>query len=309
MEQQSLFEESRRQKMTEVLNQSLSSIPTIARASVSIAGDCEPNEIHLIIPRGNMILHDAVKEAMSNQGKKVKRIIVPITQTGTYPPGELNEIIKQKLEKIPQNSTIHYLDECRTGDNSVQISKSLKKISEELKLKLKIDLVAGNGGLEINKENNKKLKELNAKIHPVTEIPWMDNPSIEGYFWARDLLDVSKTLEGINEKNAKKIKKTFNSIMYSKHDWVKDRKTKTLKIIRYDSPEYLDRPFQTLKALHQAFKKTNLAKKYRVALDKKNKIIYINDKPTRASLLLKSTQMTNDIFNKEDPNIKIDKYT
>ena len=309
MKQADFFEGINKQKMSEALKQALPSIPTIAKASVRIAEDCEPGEIHLIIPRGNMILHDAVKEAMSNQDKKVKRIIVPVTQVGSYLPGELEEILMQKLEKIPPNSTLHYLDECETGDNSVQLSKALKKIGDNLKLNLKIDLVASHGGSKITKENMKKLKELNAKIHPVTETPWMDNPPIEGYFWAKDFLDVSKILEGISEKNAKKINKTFNSIMYSQHDWVKNRKTKTLKIIRYDSPEYLERPFQTLKALHKAFKKTKLDKKYRVALDRKNRIIYINDKPTRASQLLEPSQLTSDIFKKEDPNRKIDKYT
>ncbi len=304
-----MFEEKNRQKIEKALREALPSIPTVARASVKIARECGENEVHLIVPRGNMIINEALQQAMRLTGKNAERILLPLTQVGTYKPGELEEILRTKTSRIPPNTIIHYIDECNTGDNGVQISKALKKITEEKNLKLKIDLIANNRGENIILENRKKLKTLKAVIHPVTEIPWMDNPIIEGYVWSKNLLNIHPVLEGVNEKNAKKINKTFNYIMYNKHDWVKDKKQKKLKIIRYDSPEYLKRPLQVLTALYQAFKKTGLAKKYKVGFDKKNQVIYINNNPFHSAQLLENKELIKIFTQKEDPNKEIDKYT
>ena len=309
MEQPSLFEERSKKIMQEELNKALPSIPTVAKASVRIASECDPNEVHLVVPRGNIIISDAVQSAMRLQGKNVKRVVLPVTQVGTYQPGEIEDIIRLKLSKLPLNSTVHYIDECNTGDNSVQISKALKKIAGEKKFNLKIDLIANNGGLNITRSNRRKLEELKAVIHPVSEIPWMDRPIIEGYVWSKNLMNVSNFLKGVNKKNAKKVNKMFNSIMFKKYDWVRDKKRRNLKIMRYDSPEYLKRPFQVLSALYEAFKKTGLDKKYKVWLNRREQVIYINNEPMRAAQLFERREPIDVFTQKEDQNKEIDKYT
>lgn len=319
--QLSLLDAIGKKKAEEALAESLPHVPDIARATVKIAEKCGPNEFHLLFLRGNVIPLLAVSKAMHELGKRrPQRILVPVTEVGTYERGELENIVRQSISHLPPGSAVHYIDECKTGSNSSEIAKVLQRIVKEKGHSLKIDLLVDNGGRDLFERENRSyyraLREADAKLHPVGKISWLDYPAIGGYKWAKDFLKCVSDLSvvGVHKRDEKKIKKVFNAVMWKKNRWMRQKRDKRVRIVRFDSREYMKRPSQVLKGLYTAFKETGLHEPYGVSFNRKKNELTIHkgtEKERRVSHteFLNTAMLAGPAGMLVDPKYRIDKYT
>ncbi len=307
------------EKAGKALEDALPTIPDIAKSVLRIAERCRPNEVHLILMRGNAIPLLAVSRAMYALGiRKPRRILVPVTEVGTYEKGELEKIIRKSLDHLPRGSLIHYIDECETGANSAAISRVLKKLSVEKGHEVTIDLIVHAAGRRLMEPMNKSyyryLKEAGARFHPVEKIPWMDYPAVSGYKWAKDFLKCVSDLSvvGVKKKDEKKIRRVFNAVMWKRHAWVREMAEKRLKIIRFDSEAYRRRPLDVLKGLYAAFRETGLHEKYGVRFERKAGAITIGGRRVHHTELMNKSVLFGPAGMLVDPRpgqYRIEKYT
>lgn len=147
----------------------------------------------LHFPRGATPIVEGLKYAWWKQhGSKrmpFRILDVPVSREN-LDPKEANRLIKQRLELIPANSVVMYVDEAHSGVNASQNIRLMSEVLKDRSCELHSHLLVNQNGRHLSEDARRRLQHMRqfrgsqTVFHSVPELlPWMDDSRRLGQNW------------------------------------------------------------------------------------------------------------------------------
>jgi len=183
-------------------------ITKLARKIVELSREKPTFLLHF--PRGASPIVDGIIAAAKIISKKSKHpfkvINIPISLEEALSKQDyefLYKILEDRIDTIPKDSNVIYVDEAISGRNSLAITEKLYKILNRKNCKLFVALLVSKGGtLFINSARRfNRLKKYKKNLHIewkfFREIPWSDMPRLLGESWGLKHIFPKRAIEKI----------------------------------------------------------------------------------------------------------------